>query len=131
MKTKRIQRLNSLLKEVISEVVTKEVKNPQVATLVTVTEVSLSMDLRHAKVLISVIGSEEEKKQTIEGLNSASGFIAIQSSKKVVLRYFPILTFKLDTSVDQHIRIGEILEQIHQEKKRSLPHDEPSDSSDL
>jgi len=119
MKDTRIKRINSLLKEVISEVITKDVKNPHVSELVTVTEVSTSKDLKHAKVMISVIGEENQKKKTIDALNTAAGFIAVQSSKKVVLRYFPSLTFKLDTSLDKHIRIGEILDQIHTQQKPS------------
>jgi ribosome-binding factor A len=116
-KKQRVDRLNSLLKEVISEVVTKEVRNPKVSPLVTVTRVEVSPDLQHAKVYISVIGTEEQKNDTIEALQTAAGFIAIHASKKVVLRYFPSLNFKLDTTVDKHLRIDAILNQIHEEQR--------------
>ncbi|HSW86971.1 MAG TPA: 30S ribosome-binding factor RbfA [Rhabdochlamydiaceae bacterium] len=116
MVKKRIERLNSLLKEVISEVVSQDVRNPHVAQLVTITRVDISNDLHHAKVFISVIGSDQDKEQTIEALQSAAGFIAVQSSKKVVMRYFPALNFKLDSSVDQHLRIDAVLGQIHEEQ---------------
>jgi ribosome-binding factor A len=117
----RIARLNSLLKEVISEVIMRDVKNPGVNTLITVTQVSVTKDLHHATVSISVIGSQEEKDKTLEALESAAGFIAVQASKKVVLRYFPNLSFKLDTSVDQHMRIDALLGQIHDEQKSRKP----------
>ncbi len=118
----RIERLNSLLKEVISEVITREVRNPRVNTLITVTKVEVSKDLHHARVFISVIGTDQEKKETINALQSASGFIGVSSSKKVTLRYFPQLTFKLDFSVEQQGRIDELLEKIHEERKhRSNP----------
>jgi len=117
MVKKRTDRLNSLLKEVISEVVTREVRDPRVSQLVTITRVDISKDLHHAKVYISVIGSMEEKTQTIEALQSAAGFIALHASKKVVMRYFPALTFKLDSSVEQHLRIDALLGQIHEEQK--------------
>lgn len=113
----RIDRLNSLLKEVISEVITKEVRDPRVAPLLTVTGVDISKDLHYAKVFVSVIGSPLEKEQTIEALQSAAGFIAVNSSKKVVMRYFPALTFKLDSSVDHQMRISSLLEKIHEEEK--------------
>lgn len=116
MVKKRIERLNSLLKEVISEVVSRDVRNPRVTQLVTITRVDISNDLHHAKVFISVIGSPEEKEQTLEALESAAGFIAVHASKKVVLRYFPALTFKLDSSVDHHLRIDAVLSQIHEEQ---------------
>lgn len=117
MVVKRTDRLNSLLKEVISEVIKREVRNPHVNELVTVTRVQISKDLRHAKVFISVIGTEQEKGETIDALTSAAGFIAVNSSQKVVLRYFPELKFKLDDSVDKHMRIEELLTKISKERE--------------
>jgi ribosome-binding factor A len=116
MATNRIDRLNSLLKEVISEVIFREVKNPHVNELLTVTHVEVTKDLHHAKVYVSVIGSEEQKKDTIAALQSAAGFIAVNSSKKITIRYFPTLTFKLDESVDKQMRIEMLLNQISAEK---------------
>src|ERR1700720_1746150 len=98
MPKQRTDRLNSLLKEVISEVIRKDVRNPHVNELVTVTRVDITKDLHYAKVYISVIGDEQAKAETIAALTSAAGFIAVNSSKKVVMRYFPELTFKLDDS---------------------------------
>lgn len=117
MTVQRTDRLNSLLKEVISEVIRKDVRNPHVTELVTVTRVQISKDLRHAKVFISVIGSEQNKVETIEALKSAAGFIAVQSSQKVVMRYFPELTFRLDDSVEKHMRIEELLSKISKERE--------------
>jgi ribosome-binding factor A len=114
---KRIVRINSLLKEVISEVVTQDVRDPRLGPLITVTSVDTSNDLQHARVYISVIGNDVDKKQSIEALQSAAGFIAIQASKKVVLRYFPSLTFKLDTSVDKYITVEHLLDEIHEEQR--------------
>lgn len=125
MAVQRTDRLNSLLKEVISEVIKKDVRNPRVTELVTVTRVQISKDLRHAKVFISVIGSEQDKFETIEALNSAAGFIAVHSSQKVVMRYFPELVFKLDDSVDKHMRIEELLHKISKERESRPQSDEP------
>lgn len=113
----RTSRLNSLLKEVISDIIRKEVRNPHVNELVTVTRVDVTKDLRHAKVYISVIGSPEQKQETLHALQSAAGFIGVQSSKEVVMRYFPALSFKLDDSVDKHMRIEELLSEIAHEKE--------------
>jgi ribosome-binding factor A len=114
----RTDRLNSLLQEVISEVIQRDVRNPKVTSLVSVTKVDISKDLHNAKVYISVIGSNEEKKQTLAALISAAGFISVQASKKVVMRYFPHLTFYLDSSVDEHLRIDTLLNEIHDERSR-------------
>ncbi|MEN9343596.1 MAG: ribosome-binding factor [Chlamydiota bacterium] len=124
MTSKRIPRINSLLKEVISEVILREVRNPLVHSLITVTQVEVSGDLHHAKVHISVIGTDKEKKETIQALQSAAGFIAVHAAKKVVLRYFPALTFKLDTSVEKQIRIDSLLDKIQEERNMRLPENE-------
>lgn len=130
MAVKRTDRLNSLLKEVISEVIKRDVRNPHVTELVTVTRVNISKDLRHAKVFISVIGTEQDKIETINALNSAAGFIAVQSSQKVVMRYFPELTFRLDDSVEKHMRIEELLSKISKEREtRPPPIEDDKDSS--
>ena len=118
MEKKRIKRINSLLKEVLSEVILKEVKDPRMASLISVTSVDISADLHHAKVYISIIGSNKEKDQTLEALESAAGFIGINASKKVTLRYFPTLVFKLDTTVDEQMHIEDLLDKIHREKEK-------------
>jgi ribosome-binding factor A len=114
----RTSRLNSLLKEVISDIIRRDVRNPHVNELVTVTRVDITKDLRHAKVYISVIGTQQQKEETLNALQSAAGFIAVQSSKEVVMRYFPALSFKLDDSVDKHMRIEELLGKIASEKEQ-------------
>ena len=99
----------------------RDVRDPRMAQFVTITSVEITSDLHYAKVFISVIGTPDQKKQTLEALQSAAGFIAIQSSRKVVMRYFPSLTFKLDDSVEQHIRIETLLGKIHEEQKTRKP----------
>ena len=117
MKNTRINKLNSLLREVIAEVILKDIRNPSISKFSSVISVEITQDLSFAKVFVSVIGTEEEKKQTIEALNQSAGFIGKHSAQKVVLRYFPTLTFELDTSVDKHMKIEKILADIEKEKK--------------
>lgn len=120
MAKQRTDRLNSLLKEVISDVIRKDVRNPHVNELMTVTRVEITKDLHYAKVYVSVIGNEVEKAETLKALQTAAGFIAVTASKKVVMRYFPELTFKLDDSVDKHMRIEKLLGEIsHERESRS------------
>lgn len=120
MAKNRIVRLNSLLKEVLSEVILKEVRNPLVSQFVSVASVDISKDLQHAKVYISVLGTQAEKEQTIKALRSAAGFIGVHASKKVVMCYFPVLNFILDESVDKQMKIDHVLKQIHEEQKSRL-----------
>ena len=124
MDNKRTKRLNSLLQEVITDVIKKEVRNPLVSPLFSITEVDISKDLQHAKVYISVIGTPEEKQQTIKALQSAAGFISILASKQITIRFFPSLIFKLDTSVDKQMKIDSILKDIQEEKESRDVHEE-------
>ncbi|WP_194846802.1 30S ribosome-binding factor RbfA [Candidatus Neptunochlamydia vexilliferae] len=121
--TRRTERLNSLLKEVITEVIRKDVRNPKVSEFTTVTEVDISKDLHHAKVYISIIGNDEQRKGTVEALESAAGFIGVHASKKVVMHHFPTLTFRLDTSVDKQMKIDSLLKKIHEEEASRKNHE--------
>lgn len=115
----------------ISDVIRKDVRNPHVNELVTVTGVEITKDLHYAKVYISVIGTPEQKAQTVAALQQSSGFIAVNASKQVVMRYFPSLTFTLDNYVEKHMRIEELLKEISDEKKsrdEEVHDDVPSDS---
>lgn len=112
MKESRIPRINSLLQEVISETLRKDVKNPHIHPLTTVTHVEVTSDLQHAKIYVSVIADESKQKETIEALNVAAGFIAVNSSKKVSLRFFPALHFKLDRSAAHAAHIEELLNKV-------------------
>lgn len=114
MNNQRIDKLNSLLKEVIAEVIRRDVHHPLLNQFVTVSRVDISKDLRHAKVYVSLYGTETDKKNTLQALESAAGFIAVTASKKVVMRFFPALTFRIDDSVDKHMRIEELLKEIHE-----------------
>lgn len=133
MAKKRTARLNSLLKEVISDVIRKDTRNPHINRLMTVTRVEITPDLHYAKVYVSVIGTDEDKKETIDALQNAAGFIAVNSSKLVVMRYFPALTFKLDDSVDQHMRIEKLLHEIGAERQAREQHaqEESDEEGDL
>jgi len=116
MNNKRVKRVNSLLREVISEVIQKDVRNPNISKFISVTSVDITPDMKFAKVYISVIGDDSEKEKTIIALNQAAGFISVHSAKKVVMRYFPTLSFEIDTSVDKHMKIEKILTDIKKEK---------------
>jgi ribosome-binding factor A len=112
MINKRIKRVNSLLKEVISEVIRKDVDNPNVAAFTTVTKVQATNDLRNAKVFVSIIGTEDDKKKTMGALKKSASFIAITSSRKIVLKFFPELIFKLDDTAQAQQRIEDVLNSL-------------------
>ena len=90
-------------------------KDPRITGLVTVTGVDITSDLRHAKVFVSVLGTESEKAATFEGLNSVAGHLRSQIGKTLQLRNTPQIVFKVDESVAHAARIESLLEQIKHE----------------
>ena len=108
----RIERLNSLIRQEISELLQSQVKDPRLGSLVTVTEVSASLDLRHAKVFISRICSEEEKQETLKALIAASGFFRKELTKRLKLRRVPELSFRWDDSIERGAHILQLIDEI-------------------
>lgn len=118
MKTRRIERVNSLLRRVISEVVMMEVKNPHLPNFISITSVDVTNDLQHAKVYVSIIGENDTKNKALKILNSSAGFISTMASKKVSLRFFPELSFILDDSVEKQIKIIDLISNIENERNQ-------------
>ena len=88
------------------------VKDPRVTGLVTVTGVDVTRDLRHARVHVSILGTEAEKKQTMEGLQSVAGHLRAKLGRTLRLRVTPELDFRYDASIAHAARIDSLLEQI-------------------
>jgi ribosome-binding factor A len=123
MSERRVSRLNSLLKEVLSEVLTQDLHHiPGVSTLMTITSVEITSDLSFAKVFVSVIGNQVAKDATLEALNRVAGVIARTASKKVVLRSFPKLHFYIDEGLEKQLKISELLAKV----APPTPTEEPS-----
>ena len=108
----RIERVNSLLRQEISELLQRQVKDPRLNTLVTITSVSTSPDLRHAKVSVSRIGSEEEKQETLSVLAAASGFFRNELAKRLRLRHIPELSFQWDDSIERGDYLLQLIDEV-------------------
>ena len=119
---KRATRVADLLQEEISHIILRELSDPRIG-FVTVTGVSVSDDLRHAKVHVSVMGTSEEVERTLQGLQSAKGFIQGCIGRRVKLRYTPELTFRLDTSASYGERIEKMLRNLKGKKVSSSTKD--------
>lgn len=108
----RPQRINSLLQEVLMETLRKDVKDPNIHPMTVVTRVDTTADLHYAKVYVSVLAEHSVQDQTLEALNTASGFIAVNSAKRVNLRFFPELLFRLDRSSEYAAHIDQLLKKV-------------------
>jgi ribosome-binding factor A len=111
----RQEKLGELIAAELSDLLRTRVKDPRVG-FASITRVEVSGDLRHAKVYVSVLGTEEEQAATIQALKHATGFLRHELASRLVLRYMPELVFKLDTSIEQGSRILELIRQIENEK---------------
>lgn len=124
MKTyKRADRVKHLLQQEISTILQQDVKDPRV-NFVTVTNVKLTDDLREARIFISTLGSDDERKRLLDGLQRATPFIRGELGRRLRLKYTPSLTFTVDESWEKQERILDLLDVIHQEDP---PEDDRSD----
>ena len=114
----RQEKLGELIAVELSDLLRTRVKDPRVG-FASITHVDVSGDLRHARIHISVLGTEEEQAATIRALKHATGFLRHELASRLVLRYMPELVFKLDTSIEQGSRILELIRKVEDEKTMS------------
>jgi ribosome-binding factor A len=110
MKNDRMRRVDEAVREVLSEAVTSEIKDPRVG-FVTVTDVDTSPDLRHARVYVSILGEDAARRRGLDGLRSAHGYLQRRVSRELRLKHTPTLDFIYDDSLDRSLRLQEILEE--------------------
>ena len=117
--TTRQEKLIHVLKVEISDVLRREIKDPRLGFF-TVIDAEISADLRHAKVFVSIMGTEEVRKQSMEVLKHAQHFVRQEFGKRVRMKVIPDIQFVKDETVDMGMHIFELLEEIKRdEQKRS------------
>ncbi len=104
----RMRRVNEAVREVVSARLVEGIKDPRIG-FVTVTSVDTSTDLRQARVYVSVLGSEEERAETLAGLQSAHGILQRAVAAELRMKRTPTLQFVFDESIDRGMRITELL----------------------
>lgn len=110
----RAQRVGDLLRRELALMLLKEVKDPRVQGVVTVMEVSVSRDLRSAKVMVSVAGGEEAKAGAMAGLARAAGFLRRSLGRRLTIKRVPELRFELDRSLDYQEEMERLLRSVSQ-----------------
>ena len=108
MKSHRLARVNEVIRETAANAVLFQLKDPRVKG-VTVTRAEVSADLQHAKVYVSVMGSEKEQKLTMYGLASAAGFIQTKVAERLTTRHVPHVSFVVDEGIKKSLAIAQIL----------------------
>jgi ribosome-binding factor A len=113
--SQRTERVEKLARQVLGESI-GELKDPRIG-FATVTRVRISADLRYARVLVSVLGDETERAETLAGLNSAKPVLRAELGRQVRMKYLPELTFELDQGTETAERVERLLLEIEQERK--------------
>ena len=110
MSTERMRRVDEAIRQVIGDAVAGNLKDPRVG-FVTVTDVRTSSDLRHARVYVSVLGQEDEREASLEGLRSAHGYLQRLIAGELHLKNTPTLDFLYDQTTDQALRVQELIDE--------------------
>lgn len=113
----RIVRISEEVKKEISNIIQNEIKDPRLPNMVSIISCNVTKDLKFAKVYVSVLGSDEEKKNAISALKSAAGFIRRELGHRVQLRYTPEIHFELDTSIEHGIYINKLINETAKDNK--------------
>lgn len=107
----RIIRISEEMKKEVSGIIQNELKDPRLPKMVSITSLSVTKDLRFAKVYISVLGDDEEKKKAISALKSAAGFVRREVGHRMQLRYTPEMLFELDNSIEYGVHIIKLINE--------------------
>ncbi len=110
---RRVDRINGLLREELSHLIARQVKDPRISGVVSVTQVKTSADLRSARVYVSVMGDAATKRDTLQGIQSASSYLRRELRDRLALRYVPFMKFELDESMEDADHLLRIMDQLN------------------
>ncbi len=114
----RSEKVRVQLKRELSRILQEDLKDPRIG-FATIMRIDLTGDLRHARIYFSVLGDEKAKVSSIEGIESASGYIRRLIGERLKLKYVPELSFKLDRSIEYSINLEKTFERLKNEHKNS------------
>lgn len=114
--TQRAARVADEMRGILAQLIRDEVKDPRIG-FVSIVKVEVSNDISHAKIYVSVLGDDKQKKESLRGLSSATGFLRSETAQRLQLRYTPELHFVLDESIEHGQRIAKLLVEVQKEQK--------------
>jgi ribosome-binding factor A len=110
--TRRTERISSIIQQEISDLLREQVNDPRLTSLISITKVSTSPDLRHTKVFISALGDSINKNEILKGFAAASGFLRKQLANRINLKHMPELSFHFDDSIERGAEVLRLIEQV-------------------
>ena len=110
--SRRTERVNELIRQELSDLLLRQVRDPRLDRLISITHVDVTADLNTARVSVSVMGSEPEQKAALQALNSAASFFHRELKARIQIRRVPFLVFKQDTSIEEGARVLAMIEDV-------------------
>ena len=130
--SRRADRINGLLRQEISVLLSREIKDPRLSGVISITQVETSSDLRNAHVYVSVMGDEDTKSAALDGIKSAATFLRRSLRDRLKLRYVPFLKFSLDESIEDADSLLRMMDSIQDDARpQTDTEDLPTYSSPL
>ena len=126
---RREDQLSGAITRELSDLMHTRMKDPRIG-FASITGVELSHDLRYAKVYVSVMGSPEEQRETMRGLDSANGFLRRELAQRLTIRHVPEISFRLDESIARGARVLDLLKQVENESEAPVSAESERDESD-
>ena len=115
--SRRVDRINGVLRQEISQLLSRQIKDPRLNAVVTITQVQTSSDLRTARVFLSVLGDQETRERALEGIQSAATFLRRELRGRLTLKYTPFLTFLLDDSLENADHLLHLMDRIQKDSR--------------
>ena len=113
--SRRVDRVNGVLRQEISHLLSRQINDPRLNAVVSITQVETASDLRTARVFLSVMGDQKTREKALEGIQSAATFLRRELRGRLTLRYTPFLTFILDDSLQNADHLLRLMDRIHEE----------------
>lgn len=123
-------RINGEVKKELSILISREIKDPRINPMTSVIDVEVAPDLKTARVYISVMGDEESKKETYQGLQSAASYMRSQLAKSLNLRNTPELTFIMDSSIEYGVNMSKLINDINSKSSANMAEAEEDEADD-
>lgn len=125
MNDKRLNRIGHEMKRVLAKIISVDLKDPRISPMTSINDVKVTRDLSFVTFYITILGSEEEKTNTMDGLNNAKGFIKKKIGEEIDLRQMPDILFKPDETIANAMHIEEIIKKIKREQRDDHETDTP------
>jgi ribosome-binding factor A len=119
--SRRTERVNDLIRDELSDLLLREVRDPRLGGLISITRVEVTPDLFSARVFVSVMGTETEQKDALHALNAAAAFFHRELKQRLQIRRVPFLSFRLDTSIAEGAEVLALMDEVARKDREAAP----------